>query len=221
MKPDVYGVHRADGAAVPAPAGKRPSANSWGGRLATVISMVGSPPVLGIAATGLTASVLSNQGRRADQAWLWAVVSALLAIVAPLAYILWLLRHGRVSDIDLQIREQRARPLVVSVISSGLAWAVLQVGRAPAELVALAAALWVQTAIILGITLRWKISMHSSAAAGAGTLVWALTGTILPLLVLVPLVAWSRVRLRRHTLGQTVAGAALGFAVFSFALALI
>ncbi len=207
MKPDANAVYRA-------------SAKTWGGRLATAISMVGSPPVLGIAATSLTASVLSAQGRRGEHAWLWAVVSALLAIVAPLAYIMWLLRHGRVSDIDLQIREERTRPLAVSVISSGLAWAVLLLGRAPAELIALSAALWVQTVFILGITLRWKISMHSSAAAGAGTLIWALTGTILPLLVIVPLVAWSRVRLRRHTLGQTVAGAALGFAVFSCALAL-
>ena len=193
----------------------------WVGRLAYIVSMIGSPPVLGAGAIALTASILSGRPHRGEQTWLWALVCASLVIVAPLTYIVWLLRRGQVSDIDVQRREQRAKPLVVSIISTGLACIVLLVGRAPAELLVLAGALWLQTIIIFGITLRWKISMHSSAAAGTGTLIWALTGTLLPLLIMVPLIVWSRVRLKRHTFAQTVAGAALGFTVFVAALRLV
>jgi membrane-associated phospholipid phosphatase len=62
--------------------------------------------------------------------------------------------------------------------------------------------------------------VHTSAAAGAATVVWILLGTPLSLLI-VPLIAWSRVRLRRHTLLQTVVGALLGFSVFLIALSLM
>jgi membrane-associated phospholipid phosphatase len=73
-------------------------------------------------------------------------------------------------------------------------------------------------AVIFGITLWWKISVHSAAAAGVATLIWSLIGATLPLLAGVVIIAWSRVRLRRHTVAQTIAGAALGFAIFMVAV---
>ena len=99
-----------------------------------------------------------------------------------------------------------------------MAWLVLVLGGAPLQMVAVTGGLWLQMVIVFVITLRWKISMHSAAAAGVGALVWSLVGTMLPLLVGVPIIAWSRVRLRRHTVAQTVAGAALGLTVFLTAL---
>jgi membrane-associated phospholipid phosphatase len=52
--------------------------------------------------------------------------------------------------------------------------------------------------------------VHSAAAAATATLAWSLIGTPLPLFIGVPIIAWSRVRLRRHSVAQTVAGASLG-----------
>jgi membrane-associated phospholipid phosphatase len=185
----------------------------WDGRLAYAISMVGSPPVLAIAAIALTAAVLASPG-----VWLWAMTYVSVAVMIPMVYILWQVRQGRLSDLDIQLRRQRARPLLLSIVCSGLAWLIMALSAAPLELAILAGALCLQMVIVMGITLRWKISMHSTAAAGAAAVVWSLVGTPLPLLIGVPLIAWSRVRLRRHTLSQTVAGAALGFAVVSAAL---
>jgi membrane-associated phospholipid phosphatase len=88
-------------------------------------------------------------------------------------------------------------------------------------LIIIAAALWFQTVAMFTITLWWKISLHAAAAAGAATMAWALLGTGLPFLLTVPLIAWSRIRLRRHTLAQTVLGALLGFVVFFVAASLI
>ncbi|NLE46614.1 MAG: phosphatase PAP2 family protein, partial [Chloroflexi bacterium] len=94
------------------------------------------------------------------------------------------------------------------------AWLLLLIGAAPRPLIVLGGALLVETLIIFVITLRWKISVHCAAAAGAATLVWSLIGTPLPLIVGVPLIAWSRLRLQRHTLAQVVAGSVVGMAIF-------
>jgi 5'-nucleotidase len=77
-------------------------------------------------------------------------------------------------------------------------------------MITLAGALCLQTTLIFAITTVWKISVHSAAAAATATLAWWLIGTPLPLLVGVPIIAWSRVRLQRHSVAQTVAGASLG-----------
>jgi membrane-associated phospholipid phosphatase len=137
-----------------------------------------------------------------------------LAIVTPILYLFWLLSHGWVSDLDVQLREERTRPLVFTIACAGVAWLVLALGGAPLEMVVVAGGLWLQMAVIFGITLWWKISVHSAAAAGVATLIWSLVGATLPLLAGVVIIAWSRVRLRRHTVTQTIAGAALGFAIF-------
>ena len=182
---------------------------AWDGFLAYVISQVGSPPVLAVVAMALLASTLSS-----PRAWRWAGVYVFLAIVTPILYLLWLLSHGWVSDLDVQLREERTRPLVFTIACAGVAWLVLALGGAPLEMVVVAGGLWLQMAVIFGITLWWKISVHSAAAAGVATLIWSLIGATLPLLVGVVIIAWSRVRLRRHTVAQTIAGAALGFAIF-------
>jgi membrane-associated phospholipid phosphatase len=186
---------------------------AWDGFLAYVISQVGSPPVLAVGAMALLASTLSS-----PRAWRWAGVYVFLAIVTPILYMFWLLSHGWISDLDVQLREERARPLIFTIACAGVAWLVLALGGAPLEMVVVAGGLWLQMAVIFGITLWWKISVHSAAAAGVATLIWSLVGTTLPLLAGVVIIAWSRVRLRRHTVAQTIAGAALGFAIFLVAV---
>jgi len=186
------------------------------GRIAYVISQVGSPPVLASATMALVASTLSS-----SRAWMWAGIYVTLAILTPLLYLFWLVRHGRVTDLDVQLREQRMRPLLFTIACNGAAWIVLILGAAPSLMVVLAGVLWVQMSAIFAITLFWKISVHCAAAAVAATLIWSLTGTPLPLLIGVPIIAWSRVHLRRHTVPQTVGGALLGIAVFLAGLYLV
>jgi membrane-associated phospholipid phosphatase len=144
-----------------------------------------------------------------------------LSILTPFLYLLWLLHRGLVADLDVQRREQRTRPLIFTLACGGLAWIVLAAGRAPWLMSVLAGQLWLQTLLIFVITLYWKISVHCTTAAAVATLVWSLFGTPLPLLVGVPLIAWSRVRQRRHTLAQTIAGSLLGIAMTLVTLSLI
>lgn len=182
---------------------------SWDGRVAYVVSQVGSPPVLTTGAVALLAAALSGL-----RAWLWAGAYVGFSMMTPLVYLVWLLWRGRITDLDVQLREQRMRPMLFTIACAIGAWLLLLIGAAPQPLVILAGALLIETLILFVITLRWKISVHCAAAAGAATVIWSIVGSPLPLLVGVPLIAWSRVRLHRHTLAQVVAGSILGVAVF-------
>jgi membrane-associated phospholipid phosphatase len=189
------------------------TAPAWDERLAWWVSKLGSPPVLTVAAMLLCAYAADT-----SSAWAWASLSMALAVLLPALYVLWLVRRGRVSDFDLYHRRQRLGPFVVTIISTGATWFLLQWSLAPLPLRVLTGAGCVQAALLLAITLRWKISVHSAAAAGLVMIAWLLFATAaLPFALLLPLVAWSRLRLGRHTLPQTLAGTALGSVVFGVA----
>jgi membrane-associated phospholipid phosphatase len=83
----------------------------------------------------------------------------------------------------------------------------------------LAFAFVLQAALFLLITLRWKISLHSAAASNLAVIGWLTVGLNgLALALIIPVVAWARVHLRRHTLAQTVGGALLGVVVVMTAI---
>jgi len=184
-----------------------------GRRAAYVISQVGSPPIVMALSILLSAAVMAQA-----LAWMWASVYVTLAIALPVLQLVWLLHRGQVADLDVRRREQRSKPMIFMLVCGAVGWAVLAIGSAPLVLILIAGAALFQTTVIFLITLRWKISVHCSAAAGAATIVLLVVGTPLPLLLGVPLVAWSRIRLRHHTLAQTIAGSLLGATVYSIAL---
>lgn len=184
---------------------------------ANVLSQAACPPVLAVAMMTLAAAASGAAG-----AWRFAALYVLLALVLPLAYLVWLLHRGHVSDLDVKVRAERWRPLLGTVGGMALSTGIFVLGRAPAEMSAVSAALGLFTLFAFLITLRWKISMHSGAAAAVATLVWLTGGAAAwPLTLGIPVMAWARVRLRRHTPAQTVAGALLGSALMALALHLV
>jgi hypothetical protein len=200
--------------AIIAPVSPHLSAAARAELLARWVSRVGSPPVL--ATTGIIIAAQSAQSRLA---WSWAGFYILVAIFLPVVYILWLVRQGKVTDFDLSRREQRRNPFIVTLLSSLVAWLALDLAQAPAQLVLLAGAGWVQIVLLLAITLHWKISAHCASAASFVVWLWAIFGpTATPFILLIPLIAWSRLRLQRHDLPQTVAGALLGSTVLAITL---
>ncbi len=186
--------------------------------LAKFISSVAAPHTLAPLALLLTATTLDS---RMD--WLWIGFYLLFAVVVPVVYLLWLLRTGRVHDFHLRVRTDRYRPMIVTIVSSGFAWFVLQVSNGPPVLTTVAFAAWIQSVLLFVITLRWKISAHGAAAGTLAVLGWKIANPSLGLAfaALVPLVGWARVRMRRHTFWQVVWGCVLGSGVVALAFALV
>lgn len=191
-----------------------PGADSRLLRLAWWVSQIGSPPIL-----GLTGILLVGAALGFAQFWPLILFYGSLTLLLPLGFILWLLQRGQVSDYNLTRREERFLPMLVSMTTALFGWLYLNQVEAPALLLALAATNLAQSVVYFFITLRWKVSIHSAVAAGLAVLGCAIAGETVWLLVLsVPLIAWSRVVLRRHTLAQTVVGAAIGSLFLAFAL---
>jgi membrane-associated phospholipid phosphatase len=192
------------------------SAKSWDWYLASTVSHIGSPPLL-----AATMMALLAWQHAMPAAWAWAAVYLLFAILLPVIFLALLVHAGRVTDMEVQVRRERPVPLVMTLALGWLTTLLLAFGGAPLDMVVVSGALWVQTAVVLVITLLWKISMHCATAAAAATLAWYLLGSPLPLIIGVPLVAWSRVWLGRHTVAQALAGGLLGLGVFGAAAWLV
>lgn len=179
----------------------------WDVSVARMVSRLASPPLV------MSAIMVALASRFGGSAWTWGMVYLLVAVLVPFSYLVVLVRRGLVTDLDVRLREQRTRPLLLTALCSALAFVLLLIGVAPLPMVTVAASFLVQALAIYTITLRWKVSIHCAVAAGAAITVWALWGQPVVLLFGLFLVAWSRVRLRRHSVFQTMVGALLGLSV--------
>lgn len=189
--------------------------SSWDEHLAHWISQLGSPPVMGVLALFLIASSTALPA-----IWKWCGLYLFIAMLLPLSFLIWQVRRGHVTDLDIQLREQRKGAFLVTIAAFTLTWLVMLIGKAPPLLTFMAGVGVLQWLITFAITLHWKISVHSASATGVTMIILHVFGspTAVPLMISLPLIAWSRVKLRRHTLSQTIAGMALGITVFLIAL---
>ena len=177
---------------------------------ARVVSDVLNPAVVGIPFLLLGAIASDVSG-----AYRFALLYFAVAVPPPFCYVLWLVVTHRVSDFHLSERHERSGPFVASLVAALLGLILLHALDAPTVLFVALLAAFIQTMILFAITLYWKISIHTAAIAGLTTFALPILGTTaLFLTPLVPVVAWARVYLDRHTLLQTVAGGLLGCITF-------
>lgn len=183
-------------------------------RWARWISNLFSPPLMIVAGVSVAAGYVGTAA-----AWQWAAQYLLIALVLPICFIAWQFMRGHILSLEMHLRSERVQPYLVSLLCSLAAWLWLRLGMAPALLTVLAGVGVVQVALMLAVTLFWKISAHSASVAGLAMLALSLFGAVaLPLVVLVPAVGWARVNLCRHSLMQVVAGALLGAGLMALPL---
>jgi hypothetical protein len=179
-------------------------------RLAHFISDILCPAVLAVPAL-LIGVWFSGVAETYGYALLYFAV----AIPLPVGYLMWLLKTGRIADFHLPNRRDRRGPFVVTSMASLGGVGLLAYLDAPAPFVALLIAAVAQMLVLFLITLTWQISIHAATVAGLATFAaLAVGGGALALSLLVPVVMWARVYLRRHTVAQVMAGGALGCATF-------
>jgi len=144
-------------------------------------------------------------------ALVFACITLFFLSVGPLLYIIIGVRLGILSDIDVSRRSQRVGPFIFGIISATIGWIILSLTDAPRNLQTVMIITVFSGIIMMVITLWWKISMHASSLGGVATMLTVLYGAVmLPLFVLLVLVSWSRVVLRRHTVPQVIAGSLAG-----------
>ncbi|MBI9045441.1 MAG: hypothetical protein JEZ06_13200 [Anaerolineaceae bacterium] len=189
---------------------------TWDRRMAKWVSNAGNPISLAIMGTLISAKIINSR-----EAWHWIGFLLFTTTVLPASFLIWLVKKGKISDFDVYHRTQRRGPYIFILSCMFLSMIMMWLSKAPAILSTFITAAFLQTIFLFAVNSRWKISAHSSGMAGFVTIVIYMVGSpALPITVGVPLMIWARVRLRRHTFWQTVAGTFLGAAIYASCLIL-
>lgn len=138
-------------------------------------------------------------------------ISLIFATIIP-SIIAFLWVKYKKLEIDMPRKEDRFYPLLWILSSYLLGVIILYLISAPSITTTLMFCYFTNTLAVLLISLFWKISIHSVGVTGpVAALIYVFGYVSLIFLILIPLVMWSRLYLRRHTFFQVIAGALLGF----------
>ena len=177
-------------------------------KAARIFSDVVSPPVL-FAALGLAFSLRELPP---VPALLWAALYGFLVSLAPILFVLYLLKSGRAEELHLSNTSERHLPYLLAVVNSAVALGLVRLWQGPELLGCLALFNIITLSLLALINVRWLISFHATAAVAAAAVTGFVFGlsVALSLAPLVGLIVVVRLYLRRHTLPQVAAGIALG-----------
>lgn len=179
---------------------------------ARLVSDILSPPIVWAL---LAFPIAFREANSSSQAMTWAAVYILLVCIVPIIYIAWMVKRGVITDVHMKVRQQRIRPFMVSIFSTGLAWFALRLMGAPGMMPMLALFSLIQLAVMALITLTWQISIHAISISGATVALAVIFGSI-PALLSAPtilIVGAARIKLKRHTPAQVIAGTLVGMVV--------
>ena len=172
------------------------------------VSHILSPHIVGIALISTLAYQFSDNPL---SILLWLAVVIPLLVIPPLIYLLWLVHRGTIEDIYMPNRKTRLRPLAVLMVWLLGCLGLIRYWEAPPVVESFVLAATILVGILSLVTLFWKISFHGAAISAAATTTVMVAGSYAwPVVLLVPLVGWARVRLKRHTLRQVIYGSLLG-----------
>jgi hypothetical protein len=155
----------------------------------------------------------------------WTTLS-IAFILAFFAAILIGIKLRLVSNIDISRREERPRVFLFAIALSIIYILILYFYRAPLIMFAGVLAL-ITGIVILGIANTFtKVSWHLAVLSAFLTFLVLVEGPLFLLsFVLLPLVAWARIKTKNHTRKQTILGAGLGivttvvfYAIFKYIL---
>lgn len=147
---------------------------------------------------------------------LWAAALNLLTVVIPLFFFKRELRKGAISDWHISDRLERLQfvPALALVFATGIPLFLIIFLGGPRPFLVLFSSAFLLIVVEMFITVWWKISGHVSTVALGTTMATAFLGAwTFPLMLLIPLVAWARVKVGAHTVMQTLAGGLAGIFV--------
>ena len=122
----------------------------------------------------------------------------------------WAKRLG--TDKDISNRSDRYTPLIVGIVSYFIGFLVSLFLGLDSFLCVLLLCYSINTGVVLLITSKWKISVHTTGLSGPVGALILLLGPVGALFgIIYPVLIWSRVLLKKHTMAQAIAGGVQGF----------
>ena len=156
-------------------------------------------------------TIIAHEKAVGSAFWPLFFSSTFFTSIALMLYVLWLYATQRITDLDMSVRTEREKVFGAFVISYGVGTLVLYLMHAPTLMIAAMAGFTAASLLVQVITKVWKISTHALGVTAPLIVLLYMYGLQpLPFLLIVPLVGWSRVWLRAHTVWQVIAGTGLG-----------
>ena len=140
------------------------------------------------------------------------VISFLFSLAFPIIFFLWLRKKNLVADVDATNKDERTIPYlfgfvlcIIALIISFYLWGFILFSK-----------IWliysINTLLLIRINHFWKISAHAiGVAAPIAILFFTVGDQALYLFLLLILIAWTRLYLKKHTISQIIAGSVFGF----------
>lgn len=174
-------------------------------RLARLLSAVFHPFLLSLAT--LAWVIYLDEGSW-GQAWLWTGLGLAIVVLPLSLFIFFNKRHGRYTDWDISIREQRANIYKLAGVCFVLLLFIFVWAGAPT--IALACLFAALLAVLLAAMINQKvskISLHAVAVAGCTAVLFSMSVPAALLVALIGLaVSWARLHLQQHTVTQILLG---------------
>ena len=142
----------------------------------------------------------------------WGVSMIFLTIIPALSLLFYIPRRNE--PWASTERRQRVMSFVFMAVSYPVGFVILKTVQAPSIFEAIMLTYVIVVLALIGVNLFFKASGHAAGVAGPVTALIYFYGLIAaPLIALIPLTMWARVKARGHTLSQTVVGALLAAGV--------
>ncbi len=178
--------------------------------LARIISMIASPLII---TAPVSYALVFKTSNNAFYAIVWTAASLLFAATIGL-FVLYGVKRGMFSDFDISIKEQRKPIFIFAAIVSILYFFIIFFLHGPKILMATLGALLLGVLIDSFVNRKIKASIHLAVYSAFAAVLGILYGGIFWFFViLIPLVAWSRIKLKRHSLTETIVGTILGLVI--------
>ena len=191
-------------------------------RIANIISSITNPAIICIPLFLIISAVLSftDYGFDFNKFIVLECISLVFTSLLPMGImVFWAKKLG--TDKDISNRTDRYIPMIVGIISYFIGFLICYTFKVDNFFTCLLLCYSINTGVVLLITTKWKISVHTTGMSGPIAALILLLGPLGAVLaVLYPVLIWSRVYLKKHTMAQAVTGAVQGFflAVFEMNL---
>lgn len=153
----------------------------------------------------------------------WNLVYMMVSIIGvvfvpPIVLLLWAIRSKKISDWDISNQRQRVNALAIFLFIFAIDMIIIRMMNM-VSMTTLFLFFLITFIGIFCVTLFWKLSGHLSIAMiFAGVLIHWYGWGWWPLLLVLPVLAWSRIILKRHTIRQTIGGILFGMAMVVLAI---
>ena len=182
-------------------------------KTAKMVSALTQPPIICIPLFLIISYVISleNGVLNLNKFIICESLSLAFTSILPMAIIL-LWAKIISTDNDISNRQDRYVPLIVGIVSYFVGVLLSLFLNLDNFLTLLLLCYAVNTGVVLLITFKWKISVHTTGISGPiAALILLLGPAGAAIAFIYPIVIWSRVLLKKHTLAQAICGGVQGF----------